>query len=88
MSVPSQRAAAPQRLSEAHLRLGGVLLDESSLLASPILPYTRMVVSLVEGVPFRLAELVSLLRRALRQHSIARRRRTDYVLQVLHQRPP
>jgi len=53
-----------------------------------MLPYTRMVVSLVEGVPFRLSELVSLLRRALRQHSIARRRRTDYVLHVLHQRPP
>lgn len=84
-------AAAPEPtapLDEAQLRLEGVLLDEPSLLASPTLPYLRMAVSLVEGVPFSLAELISLLRRALRQHSIARRRRTDYVLQVLHQRPP
>lgn len=75
-------------LSEGQLRLDGVLLDEPSLLTSPMLPYARMVVSLVEGVPFSLAELISLLRRTLRQHSIARRRRTDYVLHVLHQRPP
>jgi hypothetical protein len=80
--------APSERLSEGQLRLDGVLLDEPSLLASPMLPYARMVVSLVEGVPFSLAELVNLLRRALRQHSIARRRRTDYVLHVLHQRPP
>jgi hypothetical protein len=91
-SVPPENlrpaAAPPEPLFEARLRLDGVVLDEPGLLASPMLPYLRMAVSLVEGVPLSLAELVSLLRRALRQHSIARRRRTDYVLHVLHWRPP
>jgi hypothetical protein len=81
-------SAPPEPPSQGELRLNGVVLDEPSLLASPMLSYARMVVSLVEGVAFSLAELVGLLRRALRQHSIGRRRRTDYVLHVLHQRPP
>jgi hypothetical protein len=71
--------------------LGDVVLDEPSLLASPMLPYARMVVRLVEGIPLSLAELVSLLREALRQHSIVHRRRTDYALQILGRqlrRPP
>jgi hypothetical protein len=55
---------------------------------SPLLPYVRMVVSLIEGVPRTCQELVRLLRQALRQHSFAFRRRTDYVLRFLHQHPP
>ena len=54
-------------------------------------PYARMVASLVDGVPLGLAEFTDLLRQALRQHSIARRRSVDYVLHVSgrqHQRPP
>lgn len=85
---PFGALAPPEPPYQGELRLNGVVLDEPSLLASPMLSYARMVVSLVEGVPFSLAELVRLLRRALRQHSIGRRRRTDYVLHVLHQRPP
>lgn len=90
-SVASQSLlpdAAPERHCEAQLRLDGVVLDEPSLLASPTLPYLRMAICLITGVCLNLGELVGLLRRALRQHSIARRRRTDYVLQALHRRPP
>jgi hypothetical protein len=75
----------------AELSLDGVLLDEPSLLASPMLPYVRMVASLVDGMPLSLAEVVGLLRQALRQHSMARRRRLDYLLHVLgrqHRYPP
>lgn len=90
-SVPSQSPrpdAAPEGRFEAQLRLGGVVLDEPTLLASPTLPYLRMAIRLITGVSLTLGELIGLLRRALRQHSIARRRRTDYVLHVLHRRPP
>jgi hypothetical protein len=47
-----------------------------------------MIVSLIEGVQFSFHQLVSLLQESLRQHSIAYRTKTDYVLAFLHQHPP
>jgi hypothetical protein len=70
------------------LRLEGVVLDESSLAESPMLPYVRMVVSLIEGVEFSCREVLYLLRQAMRQHSIGARRRIDYVLGFLNEHPP
>ena len=70
------------------LRLEGVVLDESSLASSPMLPYVRMVVSLIEGVEFTCREVLHLLRQAMRQHSIGAGRRVDYLLGFLHQHPP
>jgi len=70
------------------VRLEGVVLDESSLAKSPMLPYVRMVVSLIEGVEFTCREVVHLPRQAMRQHSIGARRRIDYLLGFLHQHPP
>jgi len=68
--------------------LAGLRLDESILMNSPLLPYVRMVASLIEGRSIGLVELVEALRKAMRQHSIANRRRIDYVLGFLHQHPP
>jgi hypothetical protein len=90
-AAPLQQPPPSDPDAEFKLPLDGVVLDEPSLLTSPMLPYARMVASLVDGVPLGLAEFTDLLRQALRQHSIARRRRVDYVLHVLgrqHQRPP
>lgn len=70
------------------LALSGVVLDEPSVVHSPLLPYVRMVTSLIEGRDFQEQEVLQLLCQALRQHSIARRRRADYVLAFLHQHPP
>ena len=70
------------------LGLEDVVLDEASVVNSRILPYVRMIVSLIERVHFSLKELVDLLRQALRQHSMAHRKRADYVLTFLHQHPP
>jgi hypothetical protein len=72
----------------AELRLDGVVLDESSLTNSPVLPYVRMMVGLIEGVRFTVEQILGLLRQALRQHSIASRTRRDYVLGFLRQHPP
>lgn len=70
------------------LELQGVVLEESTVLASPLLPYVRMLVSLVEGVAFSRQAIVDLLLRTMRQHSLSRRTRVDYVLAFLHQHPP
>lgn len=79
----------PDELSlKVELRLEGVVLRESTLLKSGMLPYVRMIVSLIEGIKLSCRGLVKLLRQALRQHSIAYQRRTEYVLCFLHQHPP
>lgn len=92
-SHPQPTAEAPDapaavQPDQAQLQLDGVVLDDSSLTNTPVLPYLRMMVSLIEGVPFAVEELLVLLRQGLRQHSIASRRRTDYVLRFLRQQPP
>jgi len=73
---------------KVELRLEEVVLDDSSVANSPMLPYLRMVVSLIEGIRLTCQELVRLLRQALRQRSFAFRRRIDYVLRFLNQHPP
>ena len=84
---PAEPAIEPLSVA-AELRLDGVVLDEASVTNSPMLPYVRMVVSLIEGVEFTCREVVYLLRQAMRQHSIGVRRRIDYLLGFLHQHPP
>jgi len=48
--------------------------------AKPILGYVGMVVSLVEGRRVSQEEIVEMLARAVRQHSIFRQRRMEYLL--------
>ena len=74
--------------SPAPLRLETVVLDESALTRSPMLPYVRMLVRLIDGVKLTCREVLAVLRASLRQRSIALRRRIDYVLGFLHQHPP
>jgi len=50
--------------------------------------YVAMVASLIEGRPVSEAEILQRLVRAMRQHSMARRRRIDYVVAQLHQHGP
>jgi hypothetical protein len=83
-STPPAAEAEP-RLA---LQLEGVVLRGATLGRSPMLPYVRMLVQLIERVVLSYQQLLHLLRRALRQHSIGARRRTDYVLHFLHQHPP
>jgi len=70
------------------LTLDGITLDESTISSSGMLPHLRMLVALIEGVRLDRQQLVDCLLRALRQHSIVRRRRVDYVLAFLNQHPP
>lgn len=85
----SPRQPLPDDLfANVELRLEGVVLRESTLRNSPMLPYVQLVVSLIEGVELSRDELVGLLRQAMRQHSIAHRRRIEYLLGFLQQHPP
>ena len=72
----------------AELRVAGVVLEEARIVRSPVLPYIRMVASLIEGRNIGLPELIQALQNAVRQHSISRRRRVDYVVHCLNQHPP
>lgn len=74
--------------SATEVQFDGWVLDEASVEHSPMLPYVRMVVMLIEGIDFSHQQIVAWLRKAVRQHSIARRRRADYVLAFLYARPP
>jgi hypothetical protein len=67
---------------------GGLLLDEATLVNSPLRPYVRMVASLIEGRNVGREELVAALRKRVRQHHIGRRPRREYVLGYLNQHPP
>jgi hypothetical protein len=90
VEIPSPSTAVEARRDEAEheLRLEEVVLRASRLASSPLLPYVRLLVRLVEGFEVSRRELVELLGRALRQRSMASRYRRDYVLTFLHQHPP
>jgi hypothetical protein len=87
VNLPPKQPAEPLPMKE-ELRLEDVVLDAESLRNSPMLPYVRMLVNLIEGIRLSVEELVELLIQTLRQHSIAFRRRADYVLRFLHEHPP
>lgn len=70
------------------LPLEGFVLDERALVNSRILPYVQMVASLIEGRTIGREELITALRKSMRQRSIARRPRREYVLWYLNQHPP
>ena len=54
----------------------------------PIVEYLRRVTSLIEGRTVRLTEILQMLERVMRQHSMARRRWVDKVVTWLHEHPP
>ena len=70
------------------LDLDGVVLDESSLVNSPLLPYIRTVIQMIDGVRLSLGDVVAWLRQVLRQRNMVYRLRRDYVVHFLHQHPP
>lgn len=87
-AIPASTPALSEWSATDELRLEGVDLNQASLRKSRMLPYVRMVVSLIEGIELSCQEIALLLGQALRQHSIASRSRSQYVLRFLHQHPP
>jgi hypothetical protein len=73
---------------DIELDLNGVVLDEASIVNSPMLPYIRTLIWMIEGIRLSHVEVVGWLRQVLRQRSMAYRPRREYVLRFLHQHPP
>jgi len=73
---------------------GGVPADtnppvpEAPELPAGIVGYVAVVASLIEGRRVSEAEILQMLARAMRQHSMARRRRMDYLVAQLHKHGP
>ena len=64
------------------------LVPDESGFDVDMVSYLRMVTSLIEGRRVRLLEILAMLERAVRQHSVGPRRRIDYILQYLNERAP
>jgi hypothetical protein len=80
--------ALPAIVEHLTLNPEGFVLDESTLVNSRILPYVRMLVNVLEGRTISHEELIATLRQRLRQRSIGRLSRREYVLHYLNQHPP
>ena len=74
--------------ANVQLALDGFMLDEATLVNSPMLPYLAMATSVIEGRAIRLEELLYVLRRSMRQRSLDRLPRREYVLRFHDQHPP
>lgn len=55
---------------------------------APIVEHVRMVTSLIEERKVRLDEILKMLAKVLRQHSIGRGKRIDYIVRYLNKSPP
>jgi hypothetical protein len=89
VDVPPPMDASPSMLWEPFtLSLDGLVLEESTLVNSPVLPYVRMLASLLEGRTIRREQLIAALCNSLRQRSIGRLPPREYVLRYLNQHPP
>ena len=53
-----------------------------------MLEYVRMVISLIEARSVSRTEIVEMLQRVLRQHTLVRLRKIDHALIWLHEHPP
>ena len=76
---PAQQALTDGGLSPGEPR---VRIDRELVL------YLAMVLDLIEGREMSPSEVEVLLCQVVRQHSIARRRRLDYAVWYLNNRPP
>ena len=71
------RSACPAALESDSARWNGLMLE-----------YVRMLVSLIEARSVSRTEIVQMLQRVLRQHSLGRRRKVDHAVIWLQEHPP
>jgi hypothetical protein len=53
-----------------------------------MLEYVRLLISLIEARSVSRAEILEMLQRVLRQHSLGRRRKIDHAVNWLQEHPP
>ena len=81
----SEKVTSPENTAFAW---EGLFLDEATLRNSRLLPYVLMVASVLERRTIHREELLAALRNSMRQRSIGRHSRREYVLRFLQQHPP
>ena len=85
---------AKKKMQNGKRAQGGVRADanppvtEAPEFPAGVVGYVAMVVSLIDGRRVSEAEILQMLMRAMRQHSMARRRRLDYVVAQLNKHGP
>jgi hypothetical protein len=82
-----RRSKAEAFLNECS-QAGANLVVQRRRIDSPMVCYLRMVISLIESRRVSAAEILEMSARVLRQHSLCRRKRIDYVLEYLNERAP
>jgi hypothetical protein len=81
-----KKTAAPPAVLEPPADAGP---SESLREVAPMLVgYVRRVVSAIERRPVSREEILAMLAKEKRQHSLARQRRIDQIIRALHERPP
>jgi hypothetical protein len=84
-----RRSQAEARVSHPAEVVPSLQVEREGIrLDAAIVGYVGLVTSLIEGRRVSEEEIVEMLLRALRQHSIVRRRRMDYVLAYLKKNAP
>lgn len=84
-----KRSQAEARAGDERLVVGEQPLSQEGMrLDAQIVSYVWLVTSLIEGRRVSEDEIVEMLRRALRQHRMARGRRMDYVVAYLKKNAP
>lgn len=85
---PAGASAAHEPPATIEISPGGVVLQESDVARSPMVPYVQTLFRLIDGVRMTCDQVVRRLQERLRQRSIARRAKIAYALSFLHQHPP
>ena len=87
-AIPPTSLEHANLLENAAFAWEGLLLDEATVWNSPVLPHVLMVASVIEGRTIHRAELLAALRNTMRQRSIGRWPRREYVVRYLNHHPP
>lgn len=62
--------------------------EPGSKIPAALVGYVQRVVSAIEGRPVSREEILEMLAKEMRQHSVVRQRRIDQIIRSLHERPP
>jgi hypothetical protein len=81
------RAEAKAAINEND-RTGKNLVMQDRRIGASIVCYLRVVIGLIDGRRVSAAEILEMLTRVMRQHSLCRRRKIDYVIEHLNERAP
>ena len=85
---PFDASAAHEPPATIEIFPGDVVLQESDVARSPMVPYVQTLFRLIDGVRMTRGQVIRLLQGRFRQRSIARRTKMAYALSFLHQHPP